>query len=102
MCINIFNLTHSFRAVVNVNCFRGSNLRNFMQQTQPLRCRARHIPASTKFVDLFMQQGPGCLFMCLLILWYHCDDKNITETNLLTLSNNIYLMFYAKEIDIGT
>ena len=45
---------------------------------------------------------PGCLFMCLLILWYHLDDKHITETNLLTLSNNIYLMFYAKEIDIGT
>ena len=29
--------------------------------------------------------------------WYHCDDKHITETNLLTLSNNIYLMFYAKD-----
>ena len=34
--------------------------------------------------------------------WYHCDDKHITETNLLTLSNNVYLVFYAKEIDIGT
>ena len=34
--------------------------------------------------------------------WYHCDDKHITETNLLTLSINFYLMFYAKEIDIGT
>ena len=45
---------------------------------------------------------PGCLFVCLLILWYHCDDKYITETDLLTLSNNIYLMFYAKGIDIGT
>ena len=33
---------------------------------------------------------------------YHCDDKHITETNLLTLSNNVYLMFYAKEVDIGT
>ena len=32
--------------------------------------------------------------------WYHCDDKHITETNLLTLWNNIYLMFYAKEINI--
>ena len=31
--------------------------------------------------------------------WYHCDDKHITETNLLTLSNNVYLMFYAKEVD---
>ena len=34
--------------------------------------------------------------------WYHCDDKHITETNLLRLSNNVYLMFYAEEIDIGT
>ena len=32
----------------------------------------------------------------------HCDDKHITETNLLTLSNNVYLMFYAKEVDLGT
>ena len=34
--------------------------------------------------------------------WYHCDDKHITETDLLTLSNNVYLMFYAKEVDLGT
>ena len=34
--------------------------------------------------------------------WYHCDDKHITETNLLTSSNNVYLMFYAKEVDLGT
>ena len=34
--------------------------------------------------------------------WYHCDDKHITETNFLTLSNNVYLVFYAEEIDIGT
>ena len=34
--------------------------------------------------------------------WYHCDDKHVTETNLLTLSNNVYLMFYAKEVDLGT
>ena len=34
--------------------------------------------------------------------WYHCDDKHITDTNLLTLSNNVYLMFYAKEVDLGT
>ena len=27
------------------------------------------------------------------------DDKHITETNLLTSSNNVYLMFYAKEVD---
>ena len=34
--------------------------------------------------------------------WYHCDDKHITETNLLTSSNNVYLMFCAKEVDYGT
>ena len=28
--------------------------------------------------------------------------KHITETNLLTLSNNVYLVFYAKEIEMGT
>ena len=32
--------------------------------------------------------------------WCHCDDKHITESNLLTLSNNVYLVFYTKEIDI--
>ena len=25
--------------------------------------------------------------------WYHCDGKHITETNLLTLWNNVYLVF---------
>ena len=30
--------------------------------------------------------------------WYQCDDKHITETNLLTLSNYVYLVFYAKEM----
>ena len=34
--------------------------------------------------------------------WYNCDDEHISETNLLTLLNNVYLVFYAKEIDIGT
>ena len=32
--------------------------------------------------------------------WYHCDDKHITVTNLLTLLNNVYLMLYAKEVDL--
>ena len=56
-------------------------------------------------ISVFVSQllFPAWLFVCVsLILWYHCDDKHITETNLLILSNNIYLMFYAKEIDIGT
>ena len=29
--------------------------------------------------------------------WYHCDD-NVCQI----LSNNVYLMFYAKEVDLGT
>ena len=33
---------------------------------------------------------------------YHCGDKHITETILLTLWNNVYLLFCAKEIDIST
>ena len=28
--------------------------------------------------------------------------KEVDLTNLLTLSNNVYLMFYAKEVDLGT
>ena len=43
-----------------------------------------------------------CVYECLMNKWYHCDDKHITETNLLTLSNGVYLMFYAKEVDLGT
>ena len=34
--------------------------------------------------------------------WYHCDDRHITGTNLLTLSNGVCLVFYAKEVDLGT
>ena len=33
---------------------------------------------------------------------YKCDDKHITETNLLMLLHNVYLVLPAKEIDIGT
>ena len=29
--------------------------------------------------------------------WYHCNDKYIKETNLLTMSKYIYLMFYVKD-----
>ena len=28
--------------------------------------------------------------------------SQLLETNLLTLSNNVYLMFYAKKVDLGT
>ena len=30
--------------------------------------------------------------------WYYCDDKHITETNLLMLSNNVYLVFMKKRL----
>ena len=38
----------------------------------------------------------------LIYKWYHCDDKHITETGLLTLSNNVCLVFCAKEVGLGT
>ena len=34
--------------------------------------------------------------------WCHCDDGHITEANLLTLWNGVYLVFCAKEVDLGT
>ena len=34
--------------------------------------------------------------------WCHCDDKHITETDLLTLLDNVYLVFCAKEVGLGT
>ena len=51
---------------------------------------------------VFINSGHYVSYIRQNNMWYHCDDKHITETSLLTLSNNIYLMFYAKEIDIGT
>ena len=46
--------------------------------------------------------GVACFLLPVFNKWYHCDDKHITETNLLTLLNNVFLVFYAKEVDIGT
>ena len=34
--------------------------------------------------------------------WCHCDDRRITETNLLTLSDSVCLMFCAEEVGLGT
>ena len=46
------------------------------------------------------------VFSLTLAIMSVTSDKvtsgTITETNLLTLSNNVYLMFYAKEVDLGT
>ena len=39
---------------------------------------------------------------CYVSTYSHKDHKHITETNSLTLSNNVYLTFYAKEVDLGT
>ena len=38
----------------------------------------------------------------IVLKYIYMNDKQITETNLLTLLNNVYLMFYAKEVDLGT
>ena len=51
---------------------------------------------------VFIDSGHYVSYIRQSNMWYHCDDKHITETNLLTLSNNVYLMFYAKEVDLGT
>ena len=50
---------------------------------------------------VFLDSGHYVSYIGLSNKWYHVMI-NTTETNLLTLSNNVYLMFYAKEIDIGT
>ena len=47
---------------------------------------------------IFIDSGHYVSYIRQSNKWYHCDDKHITETNLLTLSNNVYLVFYAKEI----
>ena len=52
--------------------------------------------------DVFFDSGHYVSYIRQSNKWYHCDDKHITKTNLLTLSNNVYLMFYAKEVDLGT
>ena len=51
---------------------------------------------------VFINSGHYVSYIMQNNKWYHCDDKHITETNLLTLSNIVYLVFYTKEIDIGT
>ena len=51
---------------------------------------------------VFINSGHYVSYIRQTNKWYRSDDKHITETNLLTLSNNSYLMFYAKEINIGT
>ena len=48
---------------------------------------------------IFIDSGHYVSYIRKSNKWYHCDDKHITETNLLTSSNNVYLMFYAKEVD---
>ena len=53
-------------------------------------------------MDTFAAISKASVMFWAVNKWYHCDDKHITETNLLRLSNNVYLMFYAKEVDLGT
>ena len=51
--------------------------------------------------DVFIDFGRYVSYIRQSNKWCHCDDKHIAETNLLTLSNNVYLIFYAKEVDMG-
>ena len=60
------------------------------------------INSNNVFYGVFIDSGHYVSYIRQSNKWYHCDDKHITETNLLTLSNNVYLMFYAKEVDLGT
>ena len=89
-------------------CYSFKNLLQFTFEKNNLMCKKREknnlsqgkIPApppldikwSVPYVSYIRQNNK----------WYHCDDKHITETNLLMVSNNVYLVFYAKEINIGT
>ena len=50
---------------------------------------------------VFINSGHYVSYIRQNTKWYHCEDKHITEINLLTLSNSVYLVFYAEEIDIG-
>ena len=67
-------------------------------------CNFAHIYTHNNVVlhAVFIDSGHYVSYIRQSNKWYHCDDKHITETNLLTLSNNVYLMFYAKEVDLGT
>ena len=56
----------------------------------------------TEHHGVFINSGHYVSYIRQSNKWYHCDDKHIIATNLLTLSNNVYLVFYAREIDIGT
>ena len=50
----------------------------------------------------FMNSGHYVSYIRQNNKWYQCDDKHTTETILFMLSNKVYLVFYAKEIDTGT
>ena len=67
-----------------------------------VRSNKLHTLSLIEHHSVFISSGHYVSYIRQNNKWYHCDDKHITETNLLTLLNNIYLMFYAKEIDIGT
>ena len=47
----------------------------------------------TEHHSVFIESGHYVIYIRQSNKWYHCDDKHITETNLLTLWNNVYLVY---------
>ena len=50
---------------------------------------------------VFINSGHYVSYIRQYNKWYHCDDKHITETNLLTLSNNVYLKMPKRLRHVG-
>ena len=47
----------------------------------------------TEHHSVFVESGHYVSYIRQSNKWYHCDDKHITQTNLLTLSNNVYFVY---------
>ena len=52
----------------------------------------------TEHHGVFIHSGHYASYIRQNNKWYPCDDKHITVTNLLTLSNNVFLVFYATRL----
>ena len=91
--------------LIQINRFSVSNLHGRPRKNNHPFGIYENINRSNKLHTSGPNRTPWCHYVSYIRQsnkWYHCDDKHITETNLLTLSNNVYLMFYAKEVDLGT
>ena len=66
-----------------------------------MKCQVRsnklHTSGLIEHHGVFINSGHYVSYIRQNNKWCLCDDKHITETNLITLSNNVYLVFYAKE-----